>query len=143
MAENMSLVYENIEKEMSKYSKKYKDYDKKDFTCFKEIKKTINNSSIPTKEEIIEELKKVQDPELFFDVYTLGFIYDIIIDDNNIIIIMTLTSPACFAAQVLPEEVVDVVSKLENVEKCGLILTFEPQWIPDLMDENVRIGFGF
>jgi metal-sulfur cluster biosynthetic enzyme len=81
------------------------------------------------KTDIIKELKKVIDPHIGIDIYTLGFIYNIDIDKkNNVKILMTLTTPACPLASFLLKEVHDAVKSLSGVGEVEVELTFDPPW---------------
>jgi len=82
----------------------------------------------PTKEEIIEVLKTVEDPELFLDIWFLGLIYNIAIDDGRVIIDMTFTSPMCPAGPQLKHEVQSKVAALPGVREALVQITFQPPW---------------
>jgi len=83
-----------------------------------------------TKEQIIEEIKKIQDPEIGIDIWTLGLIYDIrILDEKNAHILMTFTSPMCPAGGLLTGKVTEYVKDL-GFEKVDVEVTFEPAWQP-------------
>lgn len=89
------------------------------------------------KEEIIEALKTVEDPEIHIDVYSLGLIYNIDINDSGIDILMTLTTPFCpYGNQIVQS--VEKVLKPFGVE-VRVEITFEPEWVPP---EDVRIALG-
>jgi len=82
----------------------------------------------PTKEEIIDVLKTVEDPELFLDIWFLGLIYNIAIDDGRVIIDMTFTSPMCPAGPQLKHEVQSKVAALPGVREALVQITFQPPW---------------
>ena len=90
-------------------------------------------------EKIIENIKKVFDPEIPVDIYELGLIYDIKIDDGDVEVIMTLTSPFCPVAGSLPKEVAARVSEVEGVKKANVELVFEPPWTMDLMSNEAKL----
>lgn len=93
------------------------------------------------KERIIEEIKTVYDPEIPVDIWELGLIYDIDIDDEGIVRIrMTLTSPACPVAGSLPLEVQDKVMHVENVRDVDLQLVWDPPWNKERMSEEARMA---
>ena len=95
------------------------------------------------KDKIIEALQSVYDPEIPVSIYELGLIYDIIIkDDNNIDIIMTLTTPHCPEAQTIPEKVADVVSLVSGVNEVKVEITWEPPWTQDKMTEAAKLELG-
>lgn len=95
-------------------------------------------------EKIIKVLKTVYDPEIPVDIYELGLIYDVLVNDNNEVkIIMTLTTPNCPVADSLPKDVEDKVRLLEEVNDAKVELTFEPPWNRDLMSEEAKLELGF
>ena len=92
------------------------------------------------KEKIIEEIRKIYDPELPVNIYDLGLIYDIKVEDNNTAKIkMTLTTPNCPVAESLPKEVKDSAMQVEGIEKVEVELVWEPPWDKDMMSEAVRL----
>ena len=91
------------------------------------------------KEKIIENIKKVFDPEIPVNIYELGLIYDIKIKDGDVEVIMTLTSPFCPVAGSLPKEVAARVSEVEGVKKANVELVFEPPWTMDLMSNEAKL----
>ena len=93
---------------------------------------------IPTKEQIIDKLKTVKDPELGIDVWTLGLIYDTKIGDDGIDITMTLTSPFCPFVDELIESVEKALAPLSNGE-ARVHITFDPPWEPT---EELRMMLG-
>lgn len=93
------------------------------------------------KEEIIKQIKTVFDPEIPIDIYELGLIYDIDIQENGAVkITMTLTSPACPVAESLPMEVVEKVNSVEGVTDVDLNLVWEPAWTKDKMSEEAQFA---
>ena len=95
-------------------------------------------------QQIIEALKTVYDPEIPVDVYEMGLIYEINIDDDfNVEIIMTLTSPSCPVAESLPEEVRQKVDVLWSVKSAKVTLAWEPTWNKDMMSEEAKLELGF
>ena len=95
-------------------------------------------------EKIIKVLKTVYDPEIPVDIYELGLIYDVLVNDNSQVkIIMTLTTPNCPVADSLPKEVEDKVKLLSEVSDAKVELTFEPPWTRDLMSEEAKLELGF
>ena len=90
--------------------------------------------------EIIEAIKKVYDPEIPVNIYELGLIYKIDIQENgNVEITMTLTSPFCPVAGSMPKEVAARASEVEGVKKANVELVFEPPWSMDLMSEEAKL----
>jgi FeS assembly SUF system protein len=95
-------------------------------------------------EKIKEALKTIYDPEIPVDIYELGLIYDIEIDrENNVKILMTLTSPFCPVADVLAQKVRDEIKAIPAVEKVDVEITFDPAWTPEKMSESARLQLGF
>jgi metal-sulfur cluster biosynthetic enzyme len=82
----------------------------------------------PTKEQVIEVLKTIEDPELFIDIWFLGLIYNIAIDDGRVIIDMTFTSPMCPAGPQLKHEVQTKVGAIAGVREAIVQITFSPPW---------------
>ena len=92
------------------------------------------------KEEVILEIKKIYDPEIPVNIYELGLIYKIIIDEKNKVNIdMTLTSPNCPVAESLPKDVKDNVLKVEGVSGVDLNLVWDPPWDKDRMSEAAKL----
>lgn len=91
---------------------------------------------------IIATLSKIYDPEIPVDIYALGLIYDIKISKNNIIIIMTLTSPNCPVAESLPEEIRSKVQKISKDHVVEVKIVFEPTWTKDMMSEEAKLELG-
>ena len=95
-------------------------------------------------EKIVKELKQVFDPEIPVDVYELGLIYDVFInEDYEVKILMTLTSPNCPVAESLPKEVEDKVKSLDEVKDAEVEITFDPPWTKDLMSDEAKLELGF
>ena len=92
------------------------------------------------KEKIIEEIKKIYDPEIPVNIYDLGLIYDIKVEDKNTAKIkMTLTSPNCPVAESLPKEVKDSIMQVEGIENVDLDLVWDPPWDKDRMSEAAKL----
>lgn len=83
-----------------------------------------------TKDEVTEALKEIIDPELFIDIWTLGLIYDVDMNESSVDIKMTFTSMACPAGPQLVEEVKSKISALEGVDKVNVEVVFTPPWQP-------------
>lgn len=94
------------------------------------------------KEEVIEVLKKVYDPEIQYDIYSLGLIYDVGIEGNKVKILMTLTSPMCPYGPQLMDDIRRQVSAVDGVGEVELELTFSPAWNPSKMTEEAKIALG-
>ena len=92
------------------------------------------------KEQIIEEIKKIYDPEIPVNIYELGLIYDIKLENNHTAKVkMTLTSPNCPVAESLPKEVKDSIMQLEEVDNVDLDLVWEPPWDKSMMSEAAKL----
>jgi FeS assembly SUF system protein len=96
------------------------------------------------KQHIVAAIKEVYDPEIPVNVYDLGLIYNIAIDDaNNVDIVMTLTAPNCPAAGILPGQVEDAAATVDGVGEVHLELTFDPPFSPAMMSEEAKLELGF
>ena len=94
--------------------------------------------------KVVKVLKTIYDPEIPVDIYELGLIYDVFLnEDNNVKILMTLTSPNCPVAESLPQEVKDKVAEIDGVKSSDVEMTFEPPWSKDLMSEEAKLELGF
>ena len=91
------------------------------------------------KEKVIEEIKKIYDPEIPVNIYELGLIYKIEIKENKVVIEMTLTSPNCPVAESLPKNVKDNVLKIEGISDVELKLVWNPPWTKDMMSEAAKL----
>ena len=92
------------------------------------------------KSQVIEEIKKIYDPEIPVNIYELGLIYKIEVDENNKVNIdMTLTSPNCPVAESLPKDVKENIMKIEEVSDVSLSLVWEPPWNKDKMSEAAKL----
>ncbi len=95
------------------------------------------------KEAVITALKTVFDPEIPVNIYDLGLIYDVLIDDTqHVDIKMTLTSPGCPVAQTFPGTVETAVNQVEGVRECTVELVWEPPWTQERMSEAARLELG-
>ena len=94
------------------------------------------------KEQVIEVLKKVLDPEIQYDIWSLGLVYNIKIEGNKVKILMTFTSPMCPFGPALMDDVRRQVSAIDSVGEVEIELTFNPPWGPDKMSEEAKIGLG-
>ena len=94
------------------------------------------------KEHVIEVLKKVNDPEIQYDIWSLGLVYNIEIEGNKVKILMTFTSPMCPFGTALMDDVRRQVSAIDGVGEVIIELTFSPAWGPDKMTEDAKIGLG-
>jgi FeS assembly SUF system protein len=94
-------------------------------------------------EKVIAALKTCYDPEIPVDIYELGLIYKIDVDDDDRVLIdMTLTSPMCPVAETLPPQVEMTVAAVEGVEGCTVAVVWEPPWNPSMMSEEAQLELG-
>ena len=92
------------------------------------------------KDKVIAEIKKIYDPEIPVNIYELGLIYDIKIDEkNNVKVNMTLTTPNCPVAESLPKEVKDSIIEIKEVNKVDLDLVWDPPWDKSMMSESAKL----
>jgi len=91
------------------------------------------------KEKVITEIKKIYDPEIPVNIYELGLIYDIKIQDKDVQVKMTLTTPNCPVAESLPKEVKDSILELKEVNKVDLDLVWDPPWDKSMMSEAAKL----
>ena len=91
------------------------------------------------KDKIIEEIRKIYDPELPVNIYDLGLIYDIKIEGRKAEIKMTLTTPNCPVAESLPKDVKDIAMQVEEIEDVDLDLVWDPPWDKDMMSEAAKL----
>ena len=95
-------------------------------------------------DKIVRALKTIYDPEIPVDIYELGLIYDVFVnEDQDVKVLITLTTPNCPVADSLPQEVKDKVASLEEVREAEVELTFDPPWTRDLMSEEAKLELGF
>ncbi len=94
--------------------------------------------------KIVEALKTVFDPEIPVNIYDLGLVYSIVVnDDLNAEIEMTLTAPNCPAADFIIEDVKMRVEGIKEIKECHVNLVFEPEWNQDMMTEEAKLDLGF
>ena len=91
------------------------------------------------KDKIINEIKKIYDPELPVNIYELGLIYDVQVDGKKATIKMTLTTPNCPVAESLPNEVKEGAMQVEGIENVDLELVWDPPWNKDMMSEAAKL----
>lgn len=94
-------------------------------------------------DKIVRVLKTIYDPEIPVDIYELGLIYDVFIsEESNAKILMTLTSPNCPVAEILPAEVAEKIKTIDEINDCEVEITFEPAWTQDMMSEEAKLELG-
>ena len=102
------------------------------------------NDILTVEEKIVKMLRSVYDPEIPVNVYDLGLIYSIEVDDEkNVHIEMTLTAPNCPAADFIVEDVRMKVESIDDVKSVDIQLVFEPEWDKDMMSEEAKLELGF
>ena len=104
----------------------------------------MNNEFLQTEEAIVAMLKTVYDPEIPVNVYDLGLIYKVDVDDEkNVRIDMALTAPNCPAVDFIVEDVRMKVESVDGVKSVEINLVFEPEWHRDMMSEEAKLELGF
>ena len=92
------------------------------------------------KDKIVDEIKKIYDPEIPVNIYELGLIYDIKVNiKKEVSIKMTLTTPNCPVAESLPKEVKDTILEIDGINKVDLDLVWDPPWNKDMMSESAKL----
>lgn len=104
---------------------------------------TIEKDTAELGDKIVNVIKTIYDPEIPVDIYELGLIYDVLVnEENEVKILMTLTSPNCPVAETLPVEVEEKVKSLNMVKDAEVEITFDPPWTQDLMSEEAKLELG-
>lgn len=94
-------------------------------------------------DKIVRVLKTIYDPEIPVDIYELGLIYDVFVnEDSDVKILMTLTTPNCPVAETLPMEVEEKIKSIDEVKSAEVEITFDPPWTQDLMSEEAKLELG-
>ncbi|HLV14861.1 MAG TPA: iron-sulfur cluster assembly protein [Xanthomarina sp.] len=94
-------------------------------------------------EKIVKVIKTIYDPEIPVDIYELGLIYDVFVnEDYEVKILMTLTTPNCPVAETLPLEVEEKVKSINEVKTAEVEITFDPPWSQELMSEEAKLELG-
>ena len=96
------------------------------------------------KDRIIEAIKTIYDPEIPVNIWEVGLVYEVNVDDDgNVRIVMTLTSPMCPVAESLPPEVEEKTAAVEGVASSKVEVVWDPPWTPDMMSEAAQLELGF
>jgi metal-sulfur cluster biosynthetic enzyme len=98
---------------------------------------------MPTVDDVQDALTNVIDPELGLDFVELGLIYDVEIEDGNVFVTFTLTSPGCPIGPQVSEQIEEFVAELDGVNAVYPKMTFTPPWTPDLMSEEAKFALGY
>jgi len=94
-------------------------------------------------EKIVRVIKTIFDPEIPVDIYELGLIYDVFVnEDYEVKVLMTLTTPNCPVAETLPLEVEEKIKSLDAVKDAEVEITFDPPWTQDLMSDEAKLELG-
>lgn len=100
-------------------------------------------SLVVTREDVIEALHGVEDPELGMDIVELGLMYDVELDGSNVKVTYSLTSMGCPAGPLIQDGIIDAVRSVPGVEGVEAELTFDPPWTPDRMSDDAKFILGF
>jgi metal-sulfur cluster biosynthetic enzyme len=98
---------------------------------------------VVTREDVVEALHQVEDPELGMDIVELGLMYGVEVDGGDVKIRYSLTSMGCPAGPMIADGIIDVASSVPGVESVEAELTFDPPWTPDLMSDDAKFILGF
>jgi metal-sulfur cluster biosynthetic enzyme len=98
---------------------------------------------MPTKDEVLEILRTVEDPELGMDIVDLGLLYEVEIEESTAKITYSLTSMGCPAGPLIAQDIDGAVRQVEGIEDVRLELTFDPPWTPDRMSDDAKFILGF
>ena len=98
---------------------------------------------MPSRNDVIEALREVEDPELGMDIVELGLFYDAEVDGPNVKVTYTLTSMGCPAGAMIQEDIERVLTRIPDVEEVESELTFDPPWTPDKMSDDAKFILGF
>ena len=105
------------------------------------MSETIDTAALG--EKIVRVVKTIYDPEIPVDIYELGLIYDVFVnEDRDVKILMTLTTPNCPVAETLPLEVEEKIRSIDEVKSAEVEITFDPPWSQDLMSEEAKLELG-
>lgn len=96
-----------------------------------------------TKDEVLEVLRQVEDPELGMDIVDLGLLYDVEVEDAKVKVLYSLTSMGCPAGPLIAQDIDSAVRQVEGVDDVELELTFDPPWTPDKMSDDAKFILGF
>ncbi len=103
----------------------------------------MNSEFMQLESKIVEVLKTIYDPEIPVNIYDLGLIYEVNVNDKNEVhIVMTLTSPNCPVAESLPEEVLEKTRAVNGVANVELNLTFDPPWTKEMLSDEALLELG-
>ena len=98
---------------------------------------------MPTRDEVIEALRQVEDPELGMDIVDLGLLYDVEVEGQRVKVTHSLTSMGCPVGPLIQEDINRVTSELPGVEDVDVELTWDPPWTPEKMSDDAKFILGF
>jgi metal-sulfur cluster biosynthetic enzyme len=98
---------------------------------------------VPTREDVFEALRAVEDPELGMDIVELGLLYDVEVEGPRVKVIHTLTSMGCPVGPMIQENVAEIVRAMPEVEDVDVELTWDPPWTPEKMSDDAKFILGF
>jgi metal-sulfur cluster biosynthetic enzyme len=98
---------------------------------------------MPTKDDVVEALRQVEDPELGMDIVELGLLYDVEVEDSKVKVLYSLTSMGCPAGPMIQQNVEEVVQAMPGVEDVETELTWDPPWTPEKMSDDAKFILGF
>ena len=120
--------------------KKLEDFlPNKENVFYKKFDQSQTNIKV-SKSDVINEIKKVFDPEIPVNLYDLGLIYNLNIQDNNVLVQMTLTSPNCPVAGTMPQNVGNTIANIQGLKSIKVELIWEPKWNKDMMSEDAKLA---
>jgi metal-sulfur cluster biosynthetic enzyme len=96
-----------------------------------------------TRDDVVEALHQVEDPELGMDIVELGLMYDVEVDDGKVKVLYSLTSMGCPAGAMIADGILDATRSVPGVEEAEAELTFDPPWTPDRMSDDAKFILGF
>ena len=100
-------------------------------------------AEVPTEDDVLEALEEVIDPELGLDFVSLGLVYDVEIEKEDVYVTFTLATPACPIGPQVSEQIEEFVSELDGVDSVSSTMTFTPPWTPELMSDDAKFALGF
>jgi FeS assembly SUF system protein len=104
----------------------------------------VELNEMSMRDKVIETIKSVYDPEIPIDIYELGLIYEInLYPVNNVFVLMTLTSPSCPAAEIIPDELQTKLRAMAGINDAKVEVTFDPPYTQDMMSEVAKLELGF
>jgi metal-sulfur cluster biosynthetic enzyme len=99
--------------------------------------------AMATEEQVYEALEEVIDPELGLDFVSLGLVYDVEIEDGEVFVTFSLTTPACPIGPQVSEQIREFVGELDGVDKVHPKMVFDPPWSPEMMTEDAKFALGY